>query len=181
MPAYNGVAYLEGKARLGNGGVTIDGQHIDAGKVIVATGSHEYVPPIPGIEDVPYLTSTTAFEMESLPDSMIVIGGGYVGCELAQMFARVGVRVTIVFRSRLLPEGEPEISEALARYFEEDGIAVLRVGGYDRIHTSDDGIVLSVTNDGSATTLTAQRVLLSAGRKANTGGLGLEEAGVALW
>ena len=180
LPAYNNVAYLEGKARLGNGGVMVDGTHIDAGKIIVATGSHEFVPPISGIEDVPYLTSTSAFEMESLPESMILIGGGYIGCELAQMFARVGVRVTIIFRSRLLPEGEPEISEALAGYFEEEGITVRRVGGYDGIRTSDRGIALSVTVDGSAETLEAQRVLLSAGRKANTEGLGLEEVGVAL-
>ncbi len=180
LPAYNGVAYLEGQARLGNGGVLVDGKHIDAGKIIVATGSHEFVPPISDIEDVPYLTSTSAFEMESLPDSMIVIGGGYIGCELAQMFARAGVRVTIVFRSRLLPEAEPEISEALAGYFEAEGITVQRVGGYDSIRTSDRGIVLSLTVDGSAKTLEAQQILLSAGRKANTEGLGLEEAGVAL-
>jgi len=180
LPAYNSVAYLEGQARLENGGVTVDGKKIDAGKIIVATGSHAFVPPISGIEDVPYLTSTSAFEMESLPESMIVIGGGYVGCELAQMFARVGVRVTIVFRSRLLPEGEPEISEALVGFFEEDGITVQRVDGYDSIRASDNGIALSATIDGSAETLEAQRVLLSAGRKANTDGLGLEEAGVAL-
>ena len=180
LPAYNSVAYLEGKASLGNGGIMIDGKHIDAGKIIVATGSHEFVPPISGIEDVPYLTSTSAFEMESLPDSMIVIGGGYIGCELAQMFARLGVKMTIVFRSRLLPEGEPEISNALTGYFEEEGIVVRRVGAYDSIHTSDGGIALSVTMDGNAETLEARRVLLSAGRKANTDGLGLEGAGIAL-
>jgi len=180
LPAYNGVAYLEGKARLGNGDVTVDGEHIDAGKVIVATGSHEFVPAIPGIEDIPYLTSTTAFEMKSLPESMLVIGGGYIGCELAQMFARAGVKVTILFRSRLLPEGEPEISQALAGYFKEEGITVRRVDGYDTIATSDHGVALSVTVDGSAETLEARRVLLSVGRKANTVGLGLEEAGVTL-
>jgi mercuric reductase len=180
LPAYNGIAYLEGKARLGNGGVGVEGKHIDAGKIIVATGSHEFVPDIPGIRDVPFLTSTSAFEMESLPESMIVIGGGYIGCELAQMFARVGVKVTIVFRRRLLPEGEPEISEALAGYFKEEGITARRIGGYDGIRASNHGIALSVTIDGSAETLEARRVLLSAGREANTVGLGLEEAGVAL-
>ncbi len=180
LPAYNGVAYLEGKARLENGGVTVDGEPIDVGKIIIATGSHEFVPAIPGIEDIPYLTSTTAFEMESLPESMIVIGGGYIGCELAQMFARAGVKVTILFRSRLLPESEPEISEALAGYFEEEGITVQRVGGYEGIRENACGIALSATIDGSAETFEAQRLLLSAGRKANTEGLGLEEAGVAL-
>lgn len=180
LPAYNGIAYLEGKARLGNGGVIVDGEHIDAGKVIVATGSHEFVPAIPGIRDMPFLTSTSAFEMESLPDSMIVIGGGYIGCELAQMFARAGVRVTILFRSRLLPESEPEIGEALASYFVGEGITVQRVDGYESIGSNDDGISLSAVIDGTTDTLEAQNVLLSAGRKANTEGLGLEEAGVRL-
>ncbi|MFB3149650.1 MAG: FAD-dependent oxidoreductase, partial [Alphaproteobacteria bacterium] len=163
LPAYNGIVYLEGKARLGNGGVIVDGKHIDTPKVIIATGSHEYVPPISGIEDVPYLTSTSAFELESLPESMIVIGGGYIGCELAQMFARAGVRVTILFRSRLLPEAEPEISAALAGYFEEEGITVRQIGGYENIRTNDRGIALSVTIDGSTETLEARQVLLSAG------------------
>ncbi len=181
LPAYNGVAYLEGKARLENSsGVTIDGAPIDAGKIIIATGSREFVPPIPGIADVPYLTSTSAFELEALPDSLIVIGGGYVGCEVAQMFARAGVQVTILFRSRLLPEAEPEIGQALATYFEAEGIAVQRVGGYESIRTTDRGIALSVAIDGATQTLEAQSVLVSTGRKANIDGLGLEEAGVAL-
>lgn len=180
LPAYNGVAYLEGKARLANGGVTVTGKHIEVGKVIITTGSHEFVPNISGIEDVPYLTSTSAFELDNLPDSLIVIGGGYVGCELAQMFARVGVRTTILFRSRLLPQAEPEIGQALAGYFEAEGIAVRRVGEYESIRTRDGGVALSATIDGSSETFEAQRVLLSAGRKANTDGLGLERSGVAL-
>ncbi len=180
LPAYNGIAYLEGEARLENGGVMVDGKHIDAPKVIIATGAHEYVPPISGIEDVPYLTSRSAIELPSLPESMIVIGGGYVGCEVAQMFARAGVGVTILFRSRLLPEAEPEISAALAGYFEEEGITVRRIGGYESIRANDRGVALSVTIDGGDEILEARQVLLSAGRKANTDGLGLEEAGVAL-
>ena len=180
LPAYNHVAYLPGKARLGNGGVVVDGKHIDVGKIIIASGSEEFVPAIPGIRDVPFLTSTAAFEMESLPDSMIVIGGGYIGCELAQMFARLGVRVSILFRSRLLPEGEPEIGAALAGYFEAEGIAVLRIDTYDGIRVGDRGISLSVTIDGAAETLEARKILLSTGRTANTHGLGLEAAGVAV-
>ena len=178
LPAYNAIAYLEGKARLGNGGVTVDGTHIDAGKIIIATGSREVVPPIPGIADVPYLTSTSAFELEALPASLIVIGGGYVGCELAQMFARAGVKVTILFRSRLLPEAEPEISAALAGYFGDEGIAVHRVEAYERIRATNDGIELSVAVEGATRNIQADTVLLSAGRKANTEGLGLDDAGV---
>lgn len=180
LPAYNGVAYLEGQARLGNGGVTVGDQHINADKVIVATGSREFVPPIPGIENVPYLTSTSAFELERLPESMIVMGGGYIGCELAQMFARAGVKITIVFRSRLLPEGEPEISEALAQYFTDEGITVQRVDSYESIDHVGGRIILEATNNGVLETLEAEHLLLSAGRVANTNSLGLRQAGVAL-
>ena len=178
LPAYNRVAYLEGKASLANGGISLDGQHIDAGKIIIATGSREFVPPIPGIEDVPYLTSTSVFELAALPESIIVLGGGYIGCELAQMLARAGVKITILFRSRLLPEAEPEISDALANYFREEGIRVQQVEGYESVEPTKTGVTLTVQIDGASEKLSAQDLLLSAGRVANTSGLGLDDAGV---
>lgn len=88
--------------------------------MIIATGAVAAVPAIPGIETIPYLTSTTALELELLPKSLLVIGGGYIGCELGQMFARAGVKVTIATRRRLLPEVKPEISYALTQYLEAD-------------------------------------------------------------
>lgn len=178
LPAYNRVAYLEGKAKLGDGGVSLDDRRIDAGKVIIATGSREFVPLVPGIDDIPYLTSTSAFELAEMPKSMIVLGGGYIGCELAQMFARVGVKITILFRSFLLPEAEPEISEALAIYLSDEGIRVQQVQSYDRVKQTKSGIALSVQIDGKPQKLKSQNLLLSAGRVANTDGLGLAEAGV---
>src|SRR3546814_16017831 len=92
LPAYNGIAYLEGHAQLDKDAVRLNGERLEAGKIIIATGSSASVPSIPGLGGVPYLTSTTAFELESLPASLLMIGGGYIGCELAQMFARAGVR-----------------------------------------------------------------------------------------
>lgn len=180
LPEYNRVAYLEGKAKLGNGGIVLDGKHINAGKVILATGSREFVPPIPGIDDTPYLTSTSAFELDDLPESLIVLGGGYIGCELAQMFARAGVKITILFRSRLLPEGEPEVSEALTNYFRDEGIRVQHVESYESVKRTDDGIALSVQIEGKPQTLKFQHLLLTAGRVANTSGLDLDDAGVEL-
>ncbi len=123
LPQYNGVAYLEGKARLnGQGALIVNGDPIMAGKIIIATGSAPALPDIPGIGDVPYLTSTTALELSELPRSLLVIG--YIGCELAQMFARAGAEVTLVTRRRLLPEAEPEISAALTGYLRDEGITV---------------------------------------------------------
>lgn len=106
LPAYNGIAYREGPARLVQDGVEVDGMRIPAGKIIIATGARPAIPAIPGIETVPYLTSTTALDLDELPRSLLVIGGGYIGVELAQMFARAGVKVTLVCRSRLLPEAD---------------------------------------------------------------------------
>ena len=180
LPSYNTVAYREGRARLTGDGVTLNGDPIKAGKIIVATGAASAVPSIPGIENVPYLTSTTALELEKLPKSLLVIGGGYIGCELGQMFARAGVKVTIAVRRRLLPDAEPEISAALTKYFIEEGIAVREALSYREIRQSPEGIALSVSANGRTETITAEQVLITTGRRPNTEGFGLAEAGVEL-
>lgn len=180
LPEYNGVAYLEGAARLNDVGVLVDGMRITAGKVIIATGASPAIPAIPGIESVPYLTSTTALELEEQPRSLLVVGGGYIGCEMAQMFARLGTKVTLVTRSRLLPEAEPEIARALADYLVDDGITVRTELSYSRIASREGEIALTVDVGGRAETLFAERVLVTTGRRPNTTGFGLEEAGIAL-
>jgi pyruvate/2-oxoglutarate dehydrogenase complex dihydrolipoamide dehydrogenase (E3) component len=101
LPTHNGISYMEGQARLAEGGVALNGALIKAERLIITTGARPAVPALPGIEDVEYLTSTSALALETLPKSLLVIGGGFVGAELAQMFARIGVKVTIVCRSRL--------------------------------------------------------------------------------
>jgi mercuric reductase len=180
LPSYNTVAYREGHVRLTGEGVTIDGDPVKAGKIIIATGAAAALPSIPGIESVPYLTSTTALELEHLPKSLLIIGGGYIGCELGQMFARAGVKVTIAARRRLLPEGEQEISDALAGYFIEEDIAVRDGLNYREIRQTAEGIALSVIADGRAESLLAERVLITTGRRPNTEGFGLVESGIEL-
>ena len=180
LPAYNNVAYLEGQARIADGGVAINGDLIKTGKVIVATGASPALSEISGVEDVPYLTSTTALELDRLPASLLVVGAGYIGCELAQMFARAGVDVTIVCRRRLLPETEPEISDALTGYFRDEGITVHDGIAYRAIRRTDQGVELDLEVDGSAATIVAEKVLLAVGRRPNTAGLGLSAVGVEL-
>ncbi len=180
LPSYNTVAYREGRARLTSDGVMVNGEPIKVGRVIIATGAAAAMPSIPGIENVPYLTSTTALELEKLPKSLLVIGGGYIGCELGQMFARAGVKVTIAVRRRLLPDAEPEISAALSEYFNEEGIAVREGPSYRQIKQAAEGIALSVSTHGRTETITAERVLITTGRRPNTDDLGLAESGVDL-
>lgn len=180
LPAYNGITYREGKARLAAGGVNIDGAHVPAGKIIIATGARPAMSSIPGIEGVPYLTSTTALDLQVLPRSLLVIGGGYIGAELAQMFARAGVKVTVVFRSRMLPEAEPEIGAALQGYFVDEGITIVAGATYHAIRRTVRGAALDVTHAGQAVTLEAEQVLVTTGRAPNSGDLGLAECDVAV-
>ncbi|MBX9717246.1 MAG: FAD-dependent oxidoreductase, partial [Microbacteriaceae bacterium] len=125
LPAYNNVAYHEGQARLVEGGVEAAGKRLASNRIIIATGARPAMPLIQGMGDIAPLDSTSALAMKELPRSMIVLGGGYIGAELAQTFARAGVEVTLIFRSRLLPGAEPEISAALAGYLADEGIRVL--------------------------------------------------------
>ncbi len=180
LPEYNGVAYLEGKASLSTDGVLVGDNLIKSRKTIIATGSYSTLPPIPGIETVDHMDSTAILEIETLPESLMVIGGGVIGCELGQMFSRTGVKVTICCRSRLLPEAEPEVSEALQSYMEGEGITVCAGVGYQKIEQDSDGIRLYCESKSGPHTIKAEKLLVAAGRRANTAGLGLESVGIKL-
>lgn len=179
LPIYNNISYLEGPARLADGGVVVNGDLIKAQHLVVATGARPSVPSIPGIESIDYLTSTSALSLDALPKSLLVIGGGYIGAELAQMFARMGVKVTIVCRSHLLPAAEPEIAEVLSGYFRDEGIQLKCGVAYKMARKTDSGASLIVTRDGHDEPLTAERLLVATGRSPNVEQLGLKEARVA--
>jgi mercuric reductase len=179
LPGYENVTYFdEGPARLVDGGVEVGGRKISAPKVIIATGGRPAVPDIPGILDAPTLDSTSLLGLVRLPESLIFIGGGYIGVELAQMMARMGTRVTIVCRSRLLPRAEPEVSETLTSTLRAEGLTILDGVRYEAARRDGGRAVLTVTVDGEDHDLIADRVVLTTGRAPNTEGLGLAEIGV---
>ncbi|AQX14973.1 MULTISPECIES: mercury(II) reductase [Tessaracoccus] len=150
----------------------VDGRPVHAGVYLVATGAEPHVPAIPGLEHVDYLTSTTAMALTTLPVSLVVIGGGFVGLEQAQLFSRLGVQVTVV--GRLAPHAEPESSSALRRVFEAEGITVI------------DDRAVAVTQDHArvrvrtrtAREAAGERVLIATGRTPRVDGLNLASAGV---
>jgi mercuric reductase len=180
LAGYDRIHYRAGRARLVDGGVAVEDSFIKTEKIIIATGAAPALPSIAGIEKISYLTSTTALELERLPQSLLVIGGGYIGAELGQMFARAGVTVTIVCRSRLLPEAEPEIGEALTGYFQEEEINLHCGLSYQDIRQRPEGIVLTVLVDDAAQLISAEQALVATGRQPNTAGMGLQEAGAEL-
>lgn len=180
LPRYDHIRYVEGEARFTERGIQAAGETFAAERVVIATGAAPAVPAILGLETVPWLTSTTALALEALPKSLLVIGGGVIGCELGQMFARFGVQVTIVCRSRLLPSFDADISDALTGYLRAEGIEVRCGLTYKSIRRTEQGIVLQIEAGGEREELAAEQVLVAAGRTPHTAGLDLEAAGVAV-
>ena len=179
LPEYPSIAYIdEGAATLTKGGVRIGERFIAAPKIIIATGARPSTPAIPGIENVQTLDSTSLLALETLPDSLIVLGGGFIGAELAQMMARMGVKVTVLCRSRLLPQADAEASAALTRAFLGENIELHCGVTYDACREGPKGVAVCIEEGGKRIELTAARLVVAAGRTPNTEGLGLGEAGV---
>lgn len=154
--------------------LAVDGQPLRARAYLVATGSQPAVPSLPGLDQVDWLTSTTAMALQALPESLVVIGGGYVGMEQAQMFAHLGARVSLV--GRLAPQAELELAEGLRGVFADDGITV--VEEHATAVSTDAGEVVVTTASGQQ--VRGARLLVAAGRFARTDGLDLPAAGIDL-
>ncbi len=179
LPNHPLVRYLEGFATFQpDGRLTVSGEVIAAGKVIIATGSHPHVPKIEGLSAVDWLDSTTALQLPALPASLLIIGGGYIGVEIAQIFSRAGSVVTIATRHGLLPEAEPEVSAALTQAFADEGIKLLSGLTYRRVVHGPSGISLHARKDGAPLEITAARLMLATGRRANSARLNLAAAGI---
>lgn len=158
--------------------IRVDDRTLSAETVVVNTGARPATPPIDGLDDVDVQDSTDLLERESVPESLAVIGGGYVGCEYAQMYSRFGADVTVFQRGdRILPEEDPDVSDVIERAFEDEGITVQTDSAVTALAETDNGV--RVDADGSDA-VTFSDVLLAAGRTPNTDGLGLEDAGVTL-
>lgn len=183
LEAHPKITYLSGKAEfLSETKLRVNRRTLKAPKFIIATGASAFIPPIEGIEQVKYLTSTEALELKRLPKSMLVIGANAVGLELAQMFAHVGVDVTIhEVAGRIAPYEEPEISEALAKYLTEEGIQLCTCTKVLKVRQEKQAIVVTAQiPDGASKEFSAEALLVATGRRPNTQGLGLEGVGVAL-
>lgn len=165
--------------------VTSDDGHsrrIAASHYLIATGAAPSVPRVDGLERAGYLTSTTAMELRTLPESMIVVGGNAVGLEQAQLFARLGTKVTVIEAlGRLAPFEEPEVSAVIENVLRDEGIAVYVGATLIAVHGEDKDIAKTVrvrTADGTETELHAEQLLIATGRRPVTGGLGLDAVGV---
>ena len=175
-----GVEVLHGDARITSPWtVEIDGRALTTRAIVIAAGAEPFVPPIPGIERMDCLTSDTVWRLRTLPQRLVVLGGGPIGCELAQAFARFGSKVTQVeMVERILPREDPEFSEMLARGFREDGVEV-RTGHKAKQFLIEKGNkVLVCEHQGRDVRIEFDALLCAVGRVARTKGYGLEELGI---
>ena len=177
-----GVEVIEGEARLASPWeVEVGGRRISARSIVIATGARPLVPPIPGLDQIEYLTSDTLWTLRELPPRLVVLGGGPIGAELAQCFARFGSEVTIVeMAPRLLPREDEDAAAEVAASFRAEGINIATAHRAVRVEAGAAGAQLVCEHDGAEVVLPFDRLLLALGRRANVEGFGLEALGVAL-
>lgn len=168
-----GVHVIREKAIFLSSKILQAGKHkIEAKYYVIATGSSPAIPPIPGLEAVNYLTNETIFDLKKKPDHLIVVGGGPIGCELAQAYSLLGVKTTILEAFSLLPKEDPEIVDVLRRSLKEDGVEIIEGAQVISISQSKDKIKLSLGQK----VIEGSHLLIATGRKANVEGFGLEKA-----
>lgn len=173
----DGLTLLRGHARfVGDRTIAVDGDRHRAATVVIDVGARPAVPPIPGLDAVPWLDNATVMDLRTPPAHLIVLGGGYVGCEFAQMFRRFGSEVTVVDRGEhLMSREDPEISGALEQAFQGEGIRLELGAEIERVSRSGDGVALGL---GRGRELRGSHLLVATGRRPNTEDLGCEAAGV---
>ncbi len=173
---FHGKARFVSKTR-----VKVDGINVDGRKFIVATGSSPRILPIPGIDQVDYLTNVEALSLRDKPDSMVILGGRALGLEFAQMYAHMGTRVTLLQRSeRIIPEEEPEISDALRQYLEEEEIKIKTGVQVKRVYEKNGEKAVVAAANGREFETRGDELLMATGREPNTKELGLDAVGVRL-
>lgn len=173
---------IEGYARFAaSDTVIVNNETIKADRILIATGVTSYIPSVPGLEESGYLTNVSAFELTALPESMIVLGGRYIALECAQMFARLGTKVTVLQRSsRILPTESEDLTDELTGYLKEEGIEVVTGVALEQVSREDGRIFVKAKVNGRGQTFHAEHVLVATGRIPNTKNMGLENAGIQL-
>ncbi|MFX1406709.1 MAG: mercury(II) reductase [Promethearchaeota archaeon] len=177
------VDLVEGNAKfLSNSKIQVDNQTTyQAKNFIIASGSSSFIPPINGIEQVDYITNIEALQLKKLPKSMIILGGGALGVEFAQLFSRYGTKVYLFeMLDSIVPNEEPEISKYLEDYLQEEGIEIYTNSKIIDIKNEGSEKVIMVLHNGNESTYKAEHILVATGRKPNTHDLGLEEIGIKL-
>jgi len=176
---------IKGRARISSPtSIEVNSETIQGDNILVATGARPHVPNIKGLTDVRYLDNESAFELESLPKSIIVLGGRYIALEIAQMFARLGSKVTVLQRSnRILPTESEDLTDELTNLLENEGLNIITGNQFQSVYEENNKIIVeSIINgkNGKLQKFEAEKIIVATGRTPNTNNMGLEEVGVKI-
>ncbi|MCL5786776.1 MAG: mercury(II) reductase [Candidatus Marsarchaeota archaeon] len=182
LDALENITFMDKLGRFKDANTIIAGKkEVHSKNTLIATGARASVPKIKGIEKARYLTNEEALSMKELPESLIVVGGRALGLEFTQLFARLGVRVTLLQRSgRIIPNWEPEIGNYMAEYMDEDGIKIVTNAELVGIDSGKRSTSITAIVNGKEQVFEAQEILFATGRTANVEELNLNSAGVNL-
>lgn len=174
-----GVQVILGEGKFaGRQLVTVGETEIQARRIVVATGSRAFIPPIPGIDDVPYLINETIFGVSEIPKHLIVIGGGPIGIEMAQAHRHLGAEVTVLELFKIMPKDDAELVDVVRSQLVKDEIEIFEGIEVERIEKCDNGIRVHIKQDGKDRVVEGSHLLMAAGRRPNVDGLDLEKAGI---
>ena len=174
-----GVRVVRAPARFLSGEVVeASGAQLRARRFVIATGSSPGVPPIAGLDSVPFFTNETIFENQQCPRHLLVIGGGPIGMELAQAHRRLGAQVSVLEMFQALTKDDAELTSVVKHSLKADGVMIREGVGIERVDAKDGGIVIRLRQNGEAQEISGSHLLVAAGRRPNVAGLDLEKAGV---
>ena len=158
--------------------VEANGTLVRARRFVVATGSRAMIPPVPGLDDVPFLTNETVFESSQAPEHLIVLGGGPIGIELAQAHRRLGARVTVLEMQTMLRNDDPELVDILRVRLRAEGVRIHEGARVTRVERHGNGVAAMFEEDGAEHRIEGSHILVAAGRTPNVEGIGLDIAGI---
>jgi pyruvate/2-oxoglutarate dehydrogenase complex dihydrolipoamide dehydrogenase (E3) component len=176
----DGVTVFTDHARfVGVRQVAVGDDVLTAGQIFINVGCRADIPPIPGLDEVPYLDNSSMMAVDFLPTHLVIMGGSYVGLEFGQMYRRFGSEVTIIQRNeRLIPREDPDISQAIREILEDEGIRILTAADATRVESHGGQVAVSVAAGGATIEVVGSHLLAATGRRPNTDDLGLDKAGV---
>ena len=177
-----GVEVIQGEATIKSPTqVEVNGRTINTRNIIIASGAEPFVPPIEGLDQVSYLTSDNIWELEELPGRMVILGGGPIGCELAQCFARLGSQVTVVeMLPQIMIREDPEIAKFIADRFVEEGVNILTGHKAVKVETNNGTKILHCDHDCNPVEVEFDQILVAVGRAPRSTGYGLQEVNIPI-
>ncbi len=175
-----GVTVLQARARFTGPRTVLAGDtEVKARRFVIATGSRAAVPPIPGLDQVPFFTNETLFENTAAIAHLIVIGAGPIGVEMAQAHRRLGAKVSLLDLGPMLPKDDPELTAVVRATLSDDGVEILESIQVKEVSPAENGVAVTILADGATRQIAGSHLLVAAGRRPNVEDLGLEAAGIA--